>query len=205
MDKDVLTKSEYYAERIKEVEYNYINSLNNPDDISKVAVFNGLISQIYVQVFKPDRRTKEYKDNNYNNLNNSILDYDDTELINNLWEIYKYLCSKYNIIPIMLQFCSMVGISKDTLYTWLRGDRREASKAHLSLAKNIHDDCEGVILSNVANNNSVGSIFLSKAVYGYNEGNTLTIQTSDREPPGLSEKELMAIVDERAELDALPD
>ena len=205
MATDVLSKTEYYAERIREVEDNYVNSLKNPDDISKVAVFNGLISSIYWHIFKPNRRTKEYKENSYNNLNRSILDYDDTETIGNLWEIYKHLCSKYNIVPITLQFCSMVGISKDTLYTWLRGDRREASKTHLSLAKSIHDDCESIILSNVANNNSVGSIFLSKAVYGYNEGNTLTIQTSDREPPGLSEKELMAIVDERAELDALPD
>jgi len=205
MATDVLSKTEYYAERIREVEDNYVNSLKNPDDISKVAVFNGLISSIYWHIFKPNRRTKEYKDNSYNNLNRSILDYDDTETLGNLWEIYKHLCSKYNIIPIALQYCSMIGISKQTLLEWSNGDRRKASIDHSCLAKTIHDDCESTILSNVANNNSVGSIFLSKAVYGYNEGNTLTIQTSDREPPGLSEKELMAIVDERAELDALPD
>ena len=206
MESDVMTKTEYYYTRIKECEDQYINNiLLDPNDIYNTNSFNGLINYIYANIFKPNKRTKEYKVNSYNLMNNSILDYDDIDTLYGLWDIYLALCGKYKITPVSLQFCSMIGIAKQTMTEWMSGNNRKASNAHMAFSKKISSDCESITLSKVANDNSVGAIFLSKAVYGYRENDTLTIQTADREPPGLSERELMAIVNERAELDALPD
>lgn len=206
MGSDVVTKTEYYYTRIKDCENQYINNiLLDPNDIYNTNSFNGLINYIYANIFKPNKRTKEYKVNSYNLMNNSILDYSDIDTLYGLLDIYLTLCGKYKITPVTLQFCSMLGISKETIGDWQSGEKRRASPEHMLFTKKLHDACESITLSRAVNDNSVGAIFLSKAVYGYRENDTLTIQTSDREPPGLSESELLAIVDERAELDALPD
>lgn len=206
MGSDVMTKTEYYYTRIKECEDQYINNiLLDPNDIYNTNSFNGLINYIYANIFKPNKRTKEYKVNSYNLMNNSILDYSDIDTLYGLLDIYLTLCGKYKITPVTLQFCSMLGISKETIGDWQSGEKRKASPEHMRFAKKLHSACESITLSRAINDNSVGAIFLSKAVYGYRENDTLTIQAADHEPPGLSEKELLAIVNERAELDTLPD
>ena len=206
MESDVMTKTEYYYTRIKECENQYINNiLLDPNDIYNTNSFNGLINYIYANIFKPDKRTKEYRDNNYNNLNNSILDYSDTDTLYGLLDIYLALCGKYKITPVTLQFCGMLGISKETIGDWQSGEKRKASPEHMRFAKKLHSACESITLSRAVNDNAVGAIFLSKAVYGYRENDGITIQVGAREQPTLSDTELMQIIEERTELDALPD
>ena len=73
----------------------------------------------------------------------------------------------------------MTGITKDTFTRWLNGDTRNASPAHSDLAKKIQADCESILAGKVANNNSIGSMFILKCGYGWHEDQHLVIETAN--------------------------
>ena len=164
-----------YRNRIESIAVEYIESLPNPRDISKTMVFQGLLDNIYIRVFKPDRRSKEYKDAEYQNvLQTSILDYSNVNLLYDLWVIYKALCSKCNIVPSVHSYCSMIGINSATLNRWKNKDysNRDGIKItqkHNDFVKYITGETEGFTRAKVANENSVGNMFILKAAYGWRE------------------------------------
>lgn len=51
------------------------------------------------------------------------------------------------------------------------------------------DSMESSLVSQVANNNSIGSMFLLKSVYGYSENNTIKIDMTS-ETPQIDAKQL---------------
>ena len=164
-----------YRNRIESIAVEYIESLPDPRDISKTMVFQGLLDNIYIRVFKPDRRSKEYKDAEYQNvLQTSILDYSNVNLLYDLWVIYKALCSKCNIVPSVHSYCSMIGINSATLNRWKNKDysNRDGIKItqkHNDFVKYITGETEGFTRAKVANENSVGNMFILKAAYGWRE------------------------------------
>lgn len=152
----------------------YINALSDPALIYKTMTFNGLLHYIYMKVFK-------YKDNTvrYNN-KRSVIDYNNTYIINDLINIYVDLCFKYNHIPTILGFSMFTGIDNTTINDWLNSNTRvnndvvevmEKGKplTHFQTAKRLKDICEHALLSNTAENNSIGSIFILKSNYGYTD------------------------------------
>ena len=167
-----------YKTNIDNAISDYISMLNDPNDIENTDTFNGLIDYIYLRVFKPDKRTKQYKQNSYNNNTYSILDYDDTETIYNLWTLYKILCSKYKKTYTQLQFLSMIGIHKETFNNWKNGTVRNATPYHSELVKKIVNECESSMLNKAVNGNSVPAMFVLKAGYGWQENSTININTN---------------------------
>lgn len=83
-----------YKNNIEYSSADYIEGLLNKDDIYHTNIFNGMIKQIYIDVFK----------NNPLNFNNS----NDISLINDLWDIYSMLCYKYKQIPNILRFNTLL-------------------------------------------------------------------------------------------------
>ena len=146
----------------------YINTLNNIDDIyNNPSLFTGMLKYIYKHLFKPGKNDKVL----YNS--NSILDTSNIELLDNIWNIYTELCYKYGKRPTLLNFSLLVGISNDTFTTWRQGDFRAegggTSSLHCRTVKKWRRECESSLVDGATEKNSIGCIFALKANYGYSE------------------------------------
>lgn len=170
-----------YSNDIEMYTDEYINALSDQTLIYKTMTFNGLLHYIYMKVFK-------YKDNTvrYNN-KRSVIDYNNTYIINDLINIYVDLCFKYNHIPTILGFSMFTGIDNTTINDWLNSNTRVSNDVveviekgkpltHFQTAKRLKDICEHALLSNTVENNSIGSIFALKANYGYSDQPQLAIE-----------------------------
>ena len=89
----------------------YINTLPDPNELYKLSssTFTGLIKYIN-RSMGFDRNRKIH---------------DDIELLNDIWNIYVDLVYKYNQKPTLLEYCLLIGISRDTIYKWLNGEYRK--------------------------------------------------------------------------------
>lgn len=129
-----------YENQIEELFYEYCE--NNDIDISKRNIDDNdaycIWDYIYNILFKPDKDTIRY------NNKRSKLDYSDAESIYGVFEIYKRLCFRFKILPIIEDFCTLTGISRDTLNSWERGEYRrdldgKATIKHSDIAKKIKE------------------------------------------------------------------
>lgn len=160
----------------------YINNLSDETLIYKTMTFNGLLHYLYMHVFKYKPNTVRY------NNKNSILDYRNTYIINDVINIYIDICFRYNHIPTILGFSVLTGIDNQTITSWINGEYKTNSDVieipekgkpltHSETAKRLKSICEHALLSNTVENNSIGSIFALKANYGYTDTPTPAIET----------------------------
>lgn len=159
---------EVYESKIQILCDEYINTLNNPEDIyNNPSLFTGMLKYIYKHLFKPRKNDKVL----YNS--NSVLDTSNIELLDNIWNIYTELCYKYGKRPTLLNFSLLVGISNDTFTTWRQGDFRAegggTSSLHCRTVKKWQKECESSLVDGATEKNSIGCIFALKANYGYSE------------------------------------
>lgn len=159
----------------------YIDNLSDQSLIYKTMAFNGLLHYLYMHVFKYKPDTVRY------NNKNSIIDYNNTYLINDIINIYIDICFKYNHIPTILGFSVLTGIDNQTITSWVNGEYKSNSNivniagfdkplTHSETAKRLKAICEQALLSNTIENNSIGSIFALKANYGYSDQPQLAIE-----------------------------
>lgn len=174
--------TEYYASNMCRLADEYVDNLPDSAAITdNTTLFSGMIKYINVKWFK------------YNKPN-----YDDIELLNNIWDIYTGLCYKYNKYPTILEFIVLTGISKDTMNKWKNETtrsyiyydsnnniikdiesyrlnypgaeiRQELSTSHASTVKRWFNECENNLLRGAQEVNRIGCIFALKANYGYTE------------------------------------
>ena len=98
--------SEVYTDNIFYYADEYISTLKNPDDIYNSSIFTGLIKYIRRNV----------------NFDKSI--YDDIDILNNIWEVYTELVYKYNQKPTIEEYALLIGVNRDTIYSWMKGEHR---------------------------------------------------------------------------------
>lgn len=194
--------AELYTHRIKELADEYINALDDPEQIynPQTAYFNGMIKYIY---------------NNYFKFN--TIDYSDIEYMDSIWDIYTGLCYKYNKYPTIIEFCLLINISRDTLWEWKKEQtraykyytvddmeikdfpawrlnhqneeyRKESSTTHSDTVKKWLAECENALFRGAAEGNKVGCIFALKANYGYTE--TAPVQAVNPHQKALTDAEL---------------
>lgn len=191
---------EVYRHRILELADEYINSLDDPESISgNNTIFNGLVKHIYNNYFK------------YNKI-----DYADIEYIDSIWDIYTWLCYKYNKYPTIIEFCLMINISRETVTSWKNGStrnyiyytvdgdrikdfpawrlnhqgedyRQELSDAHSNTVKKWLAECENNLFRGAAEGNKVGCIFALKANYGYTETAPVPVANTNQRTISASE------------------
>lgn len=137
---------QYYADE-------YIKTLNKPEDIYTSNVFTGLIKYI--------RRNIKF--------NKDI--YESIDVLNDIWEMYTELVYKYMQKPTIEEFSLLIGIHRDTIYSWMNGETRKSDyserlgTSRSDTIKKWQDECRlGRYKSAAAGN--VGGIFLCKAVDG---------------------------------------
>ena len=144
-----------YEDNIKYFADEYVNNLYNPEEIYKPHnnMFTGMIKYISKQI-KFDR---------------SILA--DINILNDIWESYTDLVYKYNQKPTIEEYCILINISRDTIYSWLNGECRNSDvcyklgSSRSDTVKKWQEECRLGRYKGAASGN-VGMIFLCKAVDG---------------------------------------
>ena len=145
----------------------YIATLRDEDLIysQKGNTFTGLIKKLHKQL----------------NITSEI--YEDIDLLNDLWETYTELCYRFSQSPTIMEFAILIGCSRETIYSWQRGEYRQdiCAKFNLSRSDTVQkwaNECRmGRYKSAAAGN--VGGIFLCKAVDGMAETAPIQVDASN--------------------------
>lgn len=138
----------YYADE-------YISTLRDPDSIYNTVghTFTGMIKYI----------------NRHMGFTKDI--YADINILNDIWEIYTELVYKYNQKPIIEEYALLIGVNRDTLYAWMKGEYRsndicvKLGSSRPDTIKKWQEECKVGRYKSAASGN-VGGIFLCKAVDG---------------------------------------
>ena len=154
-DNTVTTENgiEVYTSQITEIADRYIADLEDIDSIYAYEVFTDLL--LYIS-------------DNMTPLNN----YDDITVLDNLFNIYKRLCSKYRVLPTLYDFSMMINIDPSTITRWMNGETRGGlTSEHCKTAKKWKQYCAGRLASNLSNSKGTDAnkIFIAKAAYGMAE------------------------------------
>lgn len=143
----------------------YIDTLHDPDSIYNTTghTFTGMIKYINRHM----RFTKDI--------------YADINILNDIWEVYTELVYKYNQKPTIEEYCLLVGISRETIYSWMRGEHRSGDicekfgSSRSDTIKKWQEECRLGRYKSAASGN-VGGIFLCKAVDGMVETAPMQIE-----------------------------
>lgn len=160
MDNIVLTYNdiEVYQSEIDILCDDYINTLHDPNMIYKSAVFSGLLNYIY------QNKLQYIIPKTYNN---------DYVLLDSIFEgIYINLCTRFNIVPNIIQFTVLCHIDVSLMTELKAGMYKDGSRVKPETTKTVkkwYSTCESMLLSKATNESSIGSIFALKANYGYQE------------------------------------
>lgn len=102
--------------------------------------------------------------------------HDDIDLLDNIFDIYIRLCSKYKVLPTLEIFSFLVKINRTTFTDWKSGEYRTSSK-HAVTVKRWFDICKSFTINRLHNKGGTDAnlIFIAKAAYGMAE--TAPVQT----------------------------
>ena len=109
-----------------------------------------------------------------------------------------------------MRYCIMVGISQDTMNSWIKGEYAgRVMSGHSESAQKWRSECESTLYDEVIQSGNIGCMFALKANYGYRD-NIQIIQSDGRDQlPEYSREEIAArakIVDQLPEsVDDLPE
>lgn len=159
---------EVYTSTINYYADEYVDSLYDQEEIHKPNSnqFTGMIKYINKSIGF-DRRILE-----------------NIDVLNEIWDVYTELVYKYNQKPTIEEYALLIGIHRDTIYSWAKGEYRAddyCEKLSLSRSDTIkkwQDECALGRYKSAASGN-VGGIFLCKAVDGMAE--TAPVQASQRQ------------------------
>lgn len=159
---------EVYTNTINYYADEYVDSLYDQEEIHKPNSnqFTGMIKYI----------------NKHVGFSRDILE--SITVLNEIWEAYTELVYKYNQKPTIEEYALLIGIHRDTIYSWAKGECRAndyCEKLSLSRSDTIkkwQDECALGRYKSAASGN-VGGIFLCKAVDGMAE--TAPVQASQRQ------------------------
>ena len=144
---------EVYTSQITEIADRYISDLEDKESIYDYTVFTDMLLSI---------------SDNMTPLNN----YNDITVLDNLFNTYKRLCSKYRVLPTLYDFSMMINIDPSTITSWINGDYRGGpTSPHSKTAKKWKQYCAGRLASNLSNSKGTDANkkFIAKAAYGMAE------------------------------------
>ena len=127
---------------------------------------------------------------------------DDIELLDNIFNIFVRVCSKYNVLPTLEVFSFLVNINRSTFSDWMRGDYRTSS-SHGTTVKKWFDICKNCTVNRLNNQPGTNAnlIFVAKAAYGMAE--TAPVQTAQQD--GIPRQTAQQIADKHRAALELPE
>lgn len=167
IETDILTDEQIriYRNDIDILCNEYIQSLPDETLIYKSTVFSGMLNYLYRNKIK--YIIEQYRnDNGLNHYNNNY------ELLDSIfYNIYIDICTRFNIVPSIIQFSVFVNVDNGTLSDIRNGIYRDngckVKPATCQTVKKWYATCESMLLSKATNENSIGSIFALKSNFGY--------------------------------------
>lgn len=178
---------EVYNNQIETLFIQYCQDNNLQDGLDKHDIDDSyaycIWEYIYINLFRPDKNTIR--------LNNktSKIDYSDIYAINDILDTYIRLCFNYKIYPLIEDFSTLTGISRETFYSWERGEYRRgepgASFKHSDVLKKIREATKRMTVKDLhgnpigqqslANNyDDAGLMFTQKEIRAQAEANMIT-------------------------------
>ena len=127
---------------------------------------------------------------------------DDIELLDNIFNIFVRVCSKYNVLPTIEVFSILVNINRSTFSDWMRGDYRTCS-SHGTTVKKWFDICKNCTVNRLNNQPGTNAnlIFVAKAAYGLAE--TAPVQPAQQD--GIPRQTAQQIADKHRAALELPE
>lgn len=183
--------SEIYSSRIYELVDEYTNTLPEERTLEESETFSGLISYLYYHLFR-DTERKNY---------GCVLDYDDIQSFDRVWQIYTHLCGRYKQTASLFEFCSLTGLSPDTLTDWANGKLRGNDAERIRTVKRWKNQTVSALEKKAVNSNSVGAIFSLKAAHSWRESTPSTPEMDNMLPVHDSAEQIA----ERHRMTALPE
>lgn len=187
-----------YPADVERVEYNYIQSLPDPDSIYNINSFIGLLFILHREIIKPVmlKPGETYP---------GCKGYDIKALDEVFYNIFIPLIAKYRITPTIGLFMYLTGLTSAVIDNWKKNidntiysdndsniniysttnsvsDRVKNNYDKLMYYKKWNSYIEQWILGNVTNTNSIGGMFTLKAVYGYSDAQTIRIEAQETRP-----------------------
>lgn len=149
--------------------------------------FNGLLSEIYAKLFRPTTPRPNFQQSNLN--------YDDTQLLDQLFSLYSALAGRFGMYTNILSFCVMTGLEKDTIGRW-HTEKTNTDKYHL--IQKWSKTSENSMLAAVQNHNSIGNMFLLKALHGYNDQPIQRVEVYTPDNKELSQEVINKYIDDNS-------
>ena len=126
---------------------------------------------------------------------------DDIELLDNIFNIFVRICSKYNVLPTLEVFSFLVGIERRTFTDW-SNQKTRASTSHSDTVKKWFDICKNCTINRLNNQPGTNAnlIFVAKAAYGMAE--TAPVQVAQQQ--GIPQQTAQQIADKYKNVLDLP-
>lgn len=177
---------EIYRSDIDRIIEQFINDYSIPEEnLYKSNAFIGLLSFIRENLLK-NVITKN------NGTNNNGYDYN---LLNDVFfSVFVPICSKYNHIVSLWNFSILTGISNTHLSEVMAGTYKSGSRVNpknTETVKKWYEASKAATITQAQEQNSVGSIFIAKSVYGLQETPQeirITGDTTQATPEQIAEK-----------------
>lgn len=181
---------EVYTDTINYYADEYINTLYDQEEIHKPNSnqFTGMIKYI----------------NRHVGFDRKILE--SINVLNDIWDVYTELVYKYNQKPTIEEYALLIGIHRDTLYSWAKGECRaddyceKLGLKRSDTVKKWQEECALGRYKSAASGN-VGGIFLCKAVDGMAE--TAPVQAGQQQ--GIPQQTAQQIADKYKDVLELPE
>lgn len=177
-----------YPADVERVEYNYIQSLPDPDSIYNINAFIGLLFRLNREVVAPALKRPGDRAP-------GCKGYDIQAMDSIFYNIFIPLISKYRITPTIGLFMYLVGLTSaiidnwkknidNTIYSDIKSSNTVENNNYTKLTyyTKWNNYIEQWILGNVTNTNSIGGMFTLKAVYGYSDAQTIRIEAQETRP-----------------------
>ena len=181
-----------YPADVERVEYNYIQSLPDPDSIYNINSFIGLLFILHREIIKPVMLKPGCKDP-------GAAGYDIQAMDNIFYNIFIPLIAKYRITPTIGLFMYLSGLTTAVIDNWKKKSNNINNDIYDSNDSNNNDIAlnnynkltyyqkwsnyiEQWILGNVTHTGNIGAMFTLKAVYGYSDAQTIRLEAQETHP-----------------------
>lgn len=151
------------------------------EDMSKESQSKWNAAMMYIKrhvfndssILKMSKPLDGYINNNYtdnrSNVNYSNCNAYDIDKVNDICNIYIYLCNMYDKGVTISGFSKLTGITEETIYDWGREDSRSLSSSGSAIYKKLHLEYENSLESKLwSNKNPVAHMAIANKRFGWN-------------------------------------